>query len=561
MTTTRVPAQKALIATLIALYCVFTLTRYQGSNGGLFILLYQWLLNPDLFANDFYLHNSDINKASILWDAVRMFSINVDNDFVGLALHAAAAAIAAAAVLAIIRVHFRVRELHWALLLLLACVFLDNKVLDITHGSVIYLWTGSPAMFGHALSLLAMFLLLGNRILPASLVLALGVAVAAKVMWFPAVAAALYVWFNPDVDRRKLVFVAIPFIVAYVKSRSLVAPLTPGEAAYVSEEWMRLWADEISIHMQPWRAQVLYAATLLAFPWFWRRLEDRALRVLTMVIYVSTLGLYVGGGLYTLVGWEILPRPMLIQLGFIRPTKFLQLFLYLTILAEIARSDGIDWRERAAIFVALVLLRVTSMAGVAAPLAVLAAGFGVTRHSDFAAVRWKAMESWMLAAFFVALAGYQVLVSSPIAHPNAEGFRHLNKWTLLERFTPEEWETLLALREREDFVMLMIARKGEAFKARYQANLVARKSGFHGSPAHFMRNAANMSEAVNRGNAVDRVIDALAGKSPLSQGDKAFLAERRVGLVLPKGATRALPGARVAAVLPHHEILRYDQAR
>lgn len=546
-----------LIGVLLALLAAQIVARYMGSNGGLFTIFYQSLLEPGRFPHDIYLASSALNNASLLWDVARWFHLDFDNDFVGLAVQAVMAAMAMTAVVAMLRRFFGVRSLGTALAVVLLSLFLDNKLLAFTHAGLIYSWTGSPAPFGHYLSFVALYLLLRHRVIAAALVLTAMLAIAVKVAWFPCVIAVVFVFFERSIDRRWLAVFLVPFAYALWKSGQIPLDLAPDEKLLLTRQHIEEYALEYAPHAQPWLAWVLFPASLPLYPWLARRFENASLRLMLWVVFGLCLAVFLVAWVYLGGLHEVIPSPTLVLLGLLRPLKYYQFFLFVMAFVVVLRTSALEWHERLVVLLALVVLRVDGtwvlmagavlVGGIALPRLVQAVG-GMPVGLQEALGRGRRVPvAWGVAVLVGVLTTYQLVHSSPLATINGPAFAALNKWTMQERFTPEEWQALLALRPREDFPLLVLTPGPVPRLA--GPHLVALKSQYIGGMDHLIFDPGKMAELKRRNETLTALLEALKTGLAAPREVLEFLGARGVRLLVPRDLADRFPSG-----LPTEEI-------
>ena len=555
----------ALAVSMVGLFAILTLTRYMGANHGLFLNFYQHLLDPTAFPADIFLGNTDLHKTSVLWDLVVLLRLDFDNDFIGLAAQAMMNVVAGAAIFAIVERFYRPGSKTLSFLIVLLTVFLDDKILQVLHASTFYAWTGSPAMFGHGLSLVVVALILTRRIALAAIVLTLGVAVAAKVMWFVLGIGILFTLLSVGLTRWKALWFLLPIaygLFAYLVLKGSGSAVDP---AFMTGEWMSLWGDENALQEQPLAALVVFSVALAAFPLVAARTGDPDLRLMLWIVFGTSLCLAAGNFIY--MGWlqDVLPVPFVHQLGPIRPLKFLAIFLFLGLVTIIIKSDRLSWTAKAALIVALTVFRFETKALVASAVAVVG---GVCipwlacrlsgRRDLIAVANPMAAMTWAVVGFLFVYAAYQVNVSSRLAQFNDVGYRMIGKWTLSQRFSAAEEAFLTKLRARPDCAMLYLGYQGGRLRLKNQANVLARKSLLVGAHAHFLSNTSLWSEVNERHQRADQVLATLRTGSPVSEDTANWLRRRGACIGVPAELASRFGGARVELETDGVALLRYD---
>ena len=190
-----------LMFILIVLQFIFI--RFYGDFHSLFMYNVKYY-SFNLFQNDFYLQNSLSLKTSILYPILKIFKINLSNDFTAFFIHFLFSAFNGFLIFKIIKNHFHITDIPNILLILLVIISIDNFFIEANRGSWIISHTNSPTYFAKSFALLSIYLLLEKKIFFSILSLSFTLLMHIKVGWVLVPIFFLFIMLNKEIRICKL---------------------------------------------------------------------------------------------------------------------------------------------------------------------------------------------------------------------------------------------------------------------------------------------------------------------------------------------------------------------
>ncbi len=543
----------------LATLAFLALMKYHGADYQ--NAFYTSLANPGAFANDIYLAGAIHKKATIFYDLAAFLHLHLENDFVSFALYAGFAALAVGFSYKFFRRLQGADNPALALLAVLLSSFLVSKFIFASQPSVLENVSSGPTMAAHALGFGVLYFLLARKIFTASLLMALVFAFTIKGTFILLPAAGLYILLNREIKNSSLVFLLIPTAyVIYKAVTSSLGPFSSEELSALTDIAMAREEEEGSFNYQTFSALFLFAATFAAFPLIIKRFENISLRALCWSFYIATLGLFIGGMLYTTIGYKIFPQPMLVLIGAPRAVKFYTFLFSALSFVLILRTDKLTWYEKIAAAFSFVLLKATP-AGILFSALILFIGVGVPRlmHrfsrmdiADLPVVRTIAVPlartplSILMTGILLAF----VIVRAPASYVGPLKFeplayRYYGIWSQRIGADENTWKAYREIRNMPgDFVLIAYYYpKGgnRELKVENHFNYYALKSRFYGDVAYFYFNLTGAREALKRRDILNDLTDLLRAGTPLPAKLVASLARRHVKVMAPQKLDALFP--------------------
>lgn len=524
------------------------------------------LREPGFYANDLFAGNTVFVHGSVYYALFNALGIAAERDAVALAVHLAFSAVAVAFAFLAVRRFYGVGDGATALLVVLLSCFLFFKLVVTQRPEVIGHVSASPTAIGQSLSFVALYLLLARRFALAALALTAVLAFTAKGNAILLPVAALYILILGEAPRRTLLWLVIP--AAYVAVEAIGSPiagLSRDALVRLAEMAIEREAEEAAFHLQPVAALVLFAASFAVYPWVVRRFEDAGLRALAWAVYWTTLAVFVGGFLYTLGAYRLVPVPALILLGPPRATSFYTYLLFSMGFVILLRSEALRWYEKAAAAFAMVALN-ASAAGIVQALAVAALGIGlprafravagrdVTALPGLAAIA-RRVGAWPMTALLPPLLLLFVIVRIPASYSFADprhfdtaAYPYIGMWTAGVFADDATWRAYRHLADDpDDYVLVALYRPTQSRAGRYglrnELNRAALKSRFADDLAYHYFDAARWDEAKRRKAVARALLADLDAGRPVAADTVEFLAARRVRVMTPAALDSLFPAA------------------
>lgn len=561
-------------AALGAAFVALVYQTYYGNHHLFYLDVYQAKLSPGSYAHDLYIQGSFVYSSSVLYGVVPALRLNLDNDFIGLGIHAVLAALAAASVALILRHHLDVKRWDVIGLMILLLAVLEGALLRANKAGILYQLSNTPTMFAHYLMFPLLYLALQRRLLLTALVASLMLAFAVKPSWGPVGIVAVALLSDRESRSWRLLWLLLPAALLVLLSRGADVPADAATRLQLSEMVLRRDEDEDALHLQAPVRLLLFALSLPLFALLARRVRDRRMRLYAWAVLAVTVGVVLAGGLYTGVGYTWYPNPALILLSPVRATNVYHFTFFLLLFHWILHREGWSWLERSAVAVSVWLMASDfsprrAAVAVALSAAILAAGRVWTwaaggrpppmqRAWAATGVPTAALLVVVVTLGVLALQARHLLIKAGTF--NTQGLAAFNKWEL-RAYDPVTWDALLRLRAcDEDFVLAVLEPPSGPGDAAWRAdverqvvgkaNFVAMKSKFLGDYAHFYFSLPGYREHVAR--------EALASQMALTLADGrrppddvvAGLRAREVAVLGPAGFAAPLSG-----IVPLHTVV------
>jgi len=492
--------------------------KFEGVN-----LLYRQLFvftrEPGLLPNDWYLANSIYLKGSIIYDLFAITGIRIENDFVAVAVHLVISAVAIYFVYKMVRDFFGVEDRETSLLVVLLASFLFYKFTISTRASVTGIVSPNPTAIAHTIAYCSLYFMLSRRLLTASVIVTLALAVASKGNFILVPVLALYILINRDIPLRNLAFVTIPLAyVLFAAGRAEIGELSYQELVKLCEAAIWREGPDAVFGLQPSSGLFLISAAFLVTPFVIKQFDDPSLRSLMWATLAVSAAGFAVGSLYTSFGYKIYPNPMYVLLAPPRAMKFFVFLFCLMLFVLILRTERLLWYEKVTAILSLVLLKGLTWGYVALPAVLLFVGIVLPRLAkrffgiDVAQLPVlrpvaERLETLRLPVLVTVLLIVFVAVRAPTSYPgftNVDfvGLRQNNSWSTHFFADDDAWAAFRLLKKAPGHQPLLVFYEKYNRPGRYvydeHPNLVAGKTFFIADTSHHYLSPADWDEAFLR---------------------------------------------------------------
>lgn len=541
-------SNKTIWLILFALSFV-VVAKFEGVNL-LYRQLFMFVRDPDLLPNDWYLTNSIYLKGSIIYKFFDLTGIMIENDFVAVAVHLIISAVAIYFAYKIVRVFFGIEDRETSLLIVLLGCFLFYKFTIVTRASVTGIVSPNPTAIAHTIAYSSLYFMLSRRILIASLIVTLALAVASKGNFILVPALALYVILHKDIPLRNLAFLAIPLAyMLFASGRADISGLSYEELVKLCEAAIWREGPDGVFGQQPITALFLISAAFLAAPFVIERFENPSLRALSWSFTIVSVAGFIVGYMYTAFAYKIYPNPMFVLLGPPRAMKFFVFLFCIMLFVMILKTERLIWYEKVIAIFSLVFLKGLAWFYIAFPLLLLFVGIGVPRLMKYffdvdvvrlpgvrhiaehlGKVRLPTLMTVLLIAF--------VAIRAPVSYPaftniDTVGLRQNNSWSTNFFADDDAWTAFRLLKKEPGYNSLLVLyekynRPGIYVFDEYP-NTIAGKSFFIADTSHQYLSPAGWDEAFLRELVVKAFERSLNDGKPVAGTFFDSIKERKFG--------------------------------
>ena len=581
-----------LLTLFVFTACLQMIVQYNGNYHGFYFEFYQYLLSDfdGAFGNDIFIQgNYALDNTSLFW-IVKIFRIDLDNDFIGLALHLLFGTLSVVCAYKIV-FHFSRNDTTTALVVTLLLIFGDlYRLVDYARAGIISSHTGTPTAFAHQLVYPFLLLVLQKRHFAANCLLVAVFSLTMKETWILYPICITYVIATREIHGRAILFYVIPAL--FVVYKSIASHLGTGSLSPKDlVDLCRLVSsdNENSFHLHGYRLSLCFISFFLFFQMA-SRFQDRNLRSFLWSVLWITLLVVVLGGLYTWKGYEYWPNPLWIMLSPVRASGFYVTFFYMLFFIYILRSE-IPSAAKVLLCIGFVRYGTYGRPVVFGIYCLILLGVSVSLYLDSKGDLGRRLRLWFLGttnrllsrpvSFFfmtpkemttlVTISAMLLTSASQLVRRSVEfdwaNVQHLNNWTHPMPISDGLMKALMCLREqRRDYILIAMVEQPETTPFSYwdwltksgttrmdtsrsspsrplvfyPVNGIARKSKFTGSVVScyldknlYMKNQeriTNTSHLLSEINASNLQMDTLR-----------YFAQNQVYLLLPTRSCREFP--------------------
>lgn len=285
-----------------------------------------WLFLNGGFQNDLYEINSLPIRTSIYYLFFKKLGISLDNDNFGIIVHYSLSFFAFFYLYKILKKLFPELKKFDVFCIILAISIFEDIVLHTTKSSWIYHQTLSSSHAGLAFAFYFIFQTLNenkkNLFFSAPLFLLISI----KVAWFSIGCAILYLFFKNK--KIKDILWIIPCILISLIYILRFGDFSISEGKYfLFEEILRREAEETAIHLQDPEKIIFCIITFVLYYFLLVYFNKNKYQKFFTIIFITSILLFVVGGVYAKFGLYFYPEPKLLLLNPVRSLYYYQLFL------------------------------------------------------------------------------------------------------------------------------------------------------------------------------------------------------------------------------------------
>jgi|GEM_PF-6295459 len=537
----RTSQDKLFPIAIICLIAGIIFIRYYGLSSAAYQDLYQHILNPDLYRFDIYLQNTFYIDSSLVYQFVKATRFSPDNDYIGFAYHVFFSVIGIFYLYKIIKEHGMVYSPTSQFVIIVSFLTLDHGLLQEIKSSVIFLNQGFSTAYGQGLLFPLIYYTLNRQVLILALINSVLFSISIKTGLFAAFLSWSYLFFYlPKHEKRKLLLVLLPIITAYFMSRGAPIEGTYEDRILMVKNAIDRTRDEDVLHLQPKRNLLVLFFSFFSCVYLLKLSEKANTQTLHhyfKIVFIFSLILAIGGGLYGLGLYKIYPDPRLIMLSTVRSLAIYQLCYFLLISVLLHRSNHpvlIKLLFSAGLFywdlkfnytfkpvwnavllwgvvVIYFLIKLTEKSGFINITEFIPRAFRIS-------ISWSSLSKWIFILICIPnlVAGYFNYAGSSYS---ANQHRLINKWYSSLSDYPELEKTAISLRQCEDFLMLAVLKRQEDDSIIYDlyANYLSTKSKYLGDLYPLALNPAVHRIATERQQAANNALLTLSTSSSVGE--------------------------------------------
>ena len=543
---------------------IFLLTifqRYKGNNASFYTDLFQFTIKKYPYNNDIYIHDSLYQNSSILYPIVRILNINLDNDVVGITLMVCGSLIALYYLSKIILEYTSIKSNYSVLIILSLLITNEYNLLAMVQANPIYR-SILPSTFAHYLIFPIIYYTLKNKVVIASILLAMMIGFNLKIAWVLSICIFIYFITQNISNLKQLLWFSIR---GFVTISLYILGSIPEDFQLrikLCELIILRNGNEDSINLQSINYIVLFIGSFPAYYYFSKKLSNNLLRSFSLIVLTVTAIFSVFGTFYTTIGYEYFPLPSLMLLSYVRSINIYNIFWKLIIFIYIISKEDYSFLFRSTLLLIIYFAFYSIKSIILVPLIIigyLCISFIMNKYKSRFSFQFAINESVrfvVLIAIIMVLPTYSFIKKINGDWPNYAAFQLFNKWTVTTSSDYDYLSALKTLSEREDFILLPVKKISKPRKAiasidgkyydkhngtiiynglvpDYKSNMLAGKSKFIGDFAHFYLNNNTYNEHRRRSEAIRVLFSEMENGNIISDKTLNIFRKNNVSLLVP----------------------------
>lgn len=541
---------------VVALATLVLTSLHYGAMPDHYVYVLTAYFHPETAAADIHLSGSFWPASSIIY-TLNKWLVLQHREVLVLAMAMAVGVGGAVIVHVLLRRHFGLSA--WAATLAtLLLLMVDRKILPNAWPLLMPTHPGSPSMFTNVLGAGILLLLAEKRMAAAATVLLVLHMLATKenVLLLPS--AVLYALACRDLGWRKALWFVLPL--GYLAFMALTQ--TKVHAPFdVMLELTRLNIEneggDGSFLRHGFMPNAMFLASLAATVWLVRPYASHIRRLVWAFAATAAL-LWLVSTLYLAFFWQILPLPQMLYIGPVRSMRYAIFLFYLVASARTLTCGALRHHQRAGLLVALHGVSPHSPFSTGLAAAALAMAFlpvlkaGAVAQLEGWHRRLPLLPEAIAVALWVAVqvgfSGYYYVRWNPVA------LAETGRFSSGVKVSADVWQAYATLREQPPYELLALYQDREGrLHMSLELTAHARKAAFdaHSFAGFVIRpTLEGLAEAHQRFTVANSVLAALNAVRPVDPADLAFIAQRRVRVMVPYAVAAAFGPAQITRIGP-----------
>ncbi len=308
----------------IFLYLVWLFKTYPGNLHSNNVDLQKFFNGDFTYTLDFVLENTYYFEVTILYDLLKFFKINLDNDYIGFLVHIFSSTLKGAFLFLILKRILKIEDNIIVLIIIFSLMTIGNLLVEGNSNKVSWVshMNFSPSYFGQIFRLIFLYFLLIENFILLTILSALMVLIGLKSTYFIIGCGALYsiIFFK---DKKKLLWILSPVLCIFLFFPEFNHTLNFKEKVFILDtmkEWDRY---ETVFHLQPKLKILLLIISLILFPILLKSIKSEKFRYFSLIVYFISLANFIFGFIYFKYLYHLLPIP---QIGLLSPTRSMETY-------------------------------------------------------------------------------------------------------------------------------------------------------------------------------------------------------------------------------------------
>ena len=184
---TRINLESYLILIFFTIiYLLWLFKTYSGNYHNAYFTLWDYNLDNNKFANDYFIQNTNQFKISIIWTLHKFLKIDLNNDLIGFLIHLIFSSLSGYFLFMIITKNFKIKSFNEKLLILFSILAVGNVLIFANKVSWVINHTATPTYFTHSMMIIFIYFYLNSKNQLILLILSSFIILSQlRVAWFP----------------------------------------------------------------------------------------------------------------------------------------------------------------------------------------------------------------------------------------------------------------------------------------------------------------------------------------------------------------------------------------
>tara|TARA_A100001015_G_scaffold101048_1_gene112226 strand:+ start:2702 stop:4453 length:1752 start_codon:yes stop_codon:yes gene_type:complete len=501
---TRINLESYLILTFFTIiYLLWLFKTYSGNYHSAYFTLWDYNLDNNKFANDYFIQNTNQFKISIIWTLHKFLKIDLNNDLIGFLIHLIFSSLSGYFLFMIITKNFKIKSFNEKIVILFSILTVGNVLIFANKVSWVINHTATPTYFAHSMMIIFVYFYLNSKnqlillILSSFLILS-----QLRVAWFP-IGVCI---FHSMLFSKKLI--ERSWIIGPIFTLLYLFNLTDQTSSY--DERIMILKNVLS-HSKgesDFNLQSYFRQTLLIFSFFFNYyfiifFEKRKILKTKFIIFLKTLlflsiFVFAFAKFYTYKGYLLYPFPEMVALSFTRGLTLYELFFWL-LLATYIYFQNINLLFKSVLYLGIFYIPITWWGINEFELRIFYGLFIFCLiYLTYAIIKKKYYKKLFIKNKFFPIFFFIIFLSPGVAflaykkaqNFNFYSFKLISKWTSPNFLNEnEKLNVIIKLKKCKDFILY-------DYEKLSASNLIAKKSQYIGSKAfnHFDLDLAKIHE-------------------------------------------------------------------
>lgn len=323
---------RVIILLISILYLLWVFKSYTGNQHSNSLQIFKYTLGEFSYQNDLGIQNSLFFKTSILFQLIKTFKINLDNDLVGFSIHLILSSISGFFLFLILKKFLQIKSTKDILIFLIILMSVNDFFISGTYGKSSWIsnTTFNISYFGQNLRFVFIYFLLAQNILVLTLLTPLILLISFKPTFMVVACGILYslIFYK----KNKIYWIMSPILTfVYFLSLSNNYDLSFHDKIYTIQVMLDWDGPEAAFHLQPKLKIIKLIISFMIMPFLFFYLKKNIFINFAKVVYFVSLSNFIISYFYLKYFYIYFPVPQFVMLGPPRLMELYQCFFWLVL--------------------------------------------------------------------------------------------------------------------------------------------------------------------------------------------------------------------------------------